>query len=210
MIAILTLASHPGTPESLHVQGTSAIAMLKDVKCMMKAWRQGCSNGPLEYPANPADFKIMAPQIYNRVYMHQPPIPCPLDQLALDQLCESLPTRNTHAAVNMDMKIYRGPTRDQPLQAMLSAMVQQCVSAAAGASSASAVPGLQIFTKPNPTARSSPSSSELGLEDAVGEGSSPTACSLSLLKLEDAVKETPSPIAKKDTPAKPETLSPAS
>jgi len=125
MTAILLLASHNGSLDTIDIKGTTALATLRDLKCMMKSWKHGAATSVLEFPPDPEDFKKTAPATYNQAYMHQPPAPCPLDSAVLQQVRHSLPARKTHATVSMKMNAHKVMLKDEPIKAMFSPMVRQ-------------------------------------------------------------------------------------
>eukprot|EP00438_Fugacium_kawagutii_P026419 Skav225684 [mRNA] locus=scaffold243:47283:48536:- [translate_table: standard] len=92
--AILHIAAHTGPIENLQVDSRRSLALLKEIKTMVKL---GCKrvrhSGIVIYPADPGD---LPQELRASGYNHGPAVDCPLDIRAIEDLASILPARDTH------------------------------------------------------------------------------------------------------------------
>ena len=119
MLAILLCSDSGAELNSSH-----AFGVLKDIKCMLKNARPQYQRGLLEYPANPAYFRRLAPQLYEKNYSSSPVADCPLDEGRLEAIKAHLPARKTHVSVAAQPDVPKVKPADVAMQQMIFAMAK--------------------------------------------------------------------------------------
>ena len=165
--AILHIASHTGPIENLQVDSQKSLAVLKELKTMVKL---GCKrdqhSGIVFYPADPRDL----PQATREnAYRHGPAAQCPLDVKTITDLTATLPGRDTHHEIRSRRSFRSRSLCDENMGAMLGNWV--CNNLFAGFAQGGGGNGFNLQMLGNGTPKRK--RSQLAIEDAVPHEATP-------------------------------------
>ena len=165
--AILHIASHTGPIENLQVDSQKSLAVLKELKTMVKL---GCKrvqhSGIVFYPADPGDL----PQATREnAYRHGPAAQCPLDVKTITDLAATLPARDTHHEIRSRRSFRTRSLCDENMGAMIGNWVCDNLFAGFAQGGGGNAFNLQMLGNGAPKRKHS----QLAIEDAVRHEAAP-------------------------------------
>ena len=108
--AILHVAVHNGTPETLTFDPKKVITVLKDLKVMVKLKTKRTTHSGLEvYPEHPSELVVD----FLKAAYEKDPVKCPFDIKVINDLADEFPARKTKGSISRESRSIGGFKRDE-------------------------------------------------------------------------------------------------